>query len=276
MEGENIEICVQPFSICPTRSFCLVSSLSTRFCFHQLRKKKNKKRFPGEKFVKTSQFSKMSHPVPASPLAPGNDAKAWNDPPLFSYSTSSAPGGPSRLLTKRVGFPTSQPPPPGQDPTAPPKLHDAGAKPPSSSLPPPPPISGKLPPPPVPHSGDLPDTATDVSTVSVDAAATMFEELTKSYLEPRKCEDINKRLSVMFRAWKEGKLNPRIQALVAEVGARLSSGDVTEAEACFAVLSADYGGEIGAQWVLAVRHIIIAVKEKHGESATEEGLTKPL
>ena len=214
--------------------------------------------------------------MPASPLAPGNNAKAWNDPPLFSYSTSSAPREPSRLLTKRVGFPTSQPPPPGQDPTAPPKLHDAGAKPPSSSLPPPPPISGNLPPPPVAPSGDLPDTATDVSTVSVDDTSTMFEELTKSYFEPRKSEDIKKRLSAMFRAWKEGKLNPRIQTLVAEVGAKLSSGDVTEAEACFVVLSADYGGEIGAQWILAVRHLLTAVKEKHGECATEEGLTKPL
>jgi len=214
--------------------------------------------------------------VPASPLAPGNDAKAWNDPPLFSYSTSSAPGGQSRLLTKRVGFPTSQPPPPGQDPTAPPKLHDAGAKPPSFCLPPPPPMSGSLPPPPVGPSGDLPAIATDISTVSVDATATMFEELTKTYLEPRKCADINRRLSVMFMAWKEGKLNPRIQTLVAEVGAKLSSGDIAGAEAGFVVLSADYGGEIGAQWVLAVRHLLTAVKEKHCESATEEGLTKPL
>jgi len=218
----------------------------------------------------------MSHPAPASPLAPGNDAKAWNDPPLFSYSTSSAQGGTSRLLTKRVGFPTSQPPPPGQDPTAPPKLHDAGAKPPSSSLPPPPPISGNRPPTLVAPFGEVPEKSTDVTTVSVDAIVTMFEELTKSYLEPRKCEDINKRLSVMFRAWKEGKLNPRIQTLVAEVGAKLSSGDVTGAEACFVVLSADYGGEIGAQWVLALRHLLTAVKEKHGGSAAEEGLTKPL
>ena len=81
----------------------------------------------------------------------------------------------------------------------------------------------------------------DISTVSVDATATMFEELTKSYLEPRKSEDINKRLSDMFTAWKEGKLNPRIQTLVAEDGAKLSYGDVTGADACFVVLSADYG-----------------------------------
>ena len=69
------------------------------------------------------------------PLAPGNFDKAWNDPPLFSYSVSSTPqAGGSRLLTKRVGFPSSHPPPPGQDPTAPPKLHDTGAKPTSQLL----------------------------------------------------------------------------------------------------------------------------------------------
>ena len=27
-------------------------------------------------------------PPPAQPLAPGNFDRAWNDPPLFSYSTS--------------------------------------------------------------------------------------------------------------------------------------------------------------------------------------------
>ena len=30
-----------------------------------------------------------SGPPPAQPLAPGNFDRAWNDPPLFSYSTSS-------------------------------------------------------------------------------------------------------------------------------------------------------------------------------------------
>ena len=29
-------------------------------------------------------------PPPAQPLAPGNYDRAWNDPPLFSYSTSAA------------------------------------------------------------------------------------------------------------------------------------------------------------------------------------------
>jgi len=103
----------------------------------------------------------------------------------------------------------------------------------------------------------------------------MFTELTMSYLDPRKCEDINKRLAIMFTAWKEGKLNNRIQTLVAEVGNKLNSKDVIGAEASFVVLSADYGGEIGAGWVLAVRHLLTAVKEKNCENVGE-GVTKPL
>eukprot|EP00092_Neocalanus_flemingeri_P005330 GFUD01005742.1.p1 GENE.GFUD01005742.1~~GFUD01005742.1.p1 ORF type:complete len:225 (+),score=84.45 GFUD01005742.1:300-974(+) len=224
----------------------------------------------------------MSNPGPpptiAQPLAPGNFDKAWNDPPLFSYSASagSHPSSSRHLLNKRVGFPTSQPPPPGQDPTAPPKLHDAGAKPPSSSLPPPPPTSAILPPPPIAPSGDSSVCATAQPSVAVDDTATMFTELTKSNLDSRKCEDINKRLNVMFTAWREGKLNPRIQALVAEVGSKLSLKDISGAEASFVVLSADYGGEIGAQWVLAVRHLLTAVKEKNSDTVVDEGVTKPL
>ena len=223
----------------------------------------------------------MSNPGPpptlAQPLAPGNYDKAWNDPPLFSYSAGPQGGSTRQQLNKRIGFPTSQPPPPGQDPTAPPKLHDAGAKPPSSGLPPPPPSSILFHPPPVSLSGDNSiTTSLALPSVTVDDTAQVFTELTKSYLEARKCEDINKRLAVMFTAWREGKLNPRIQTLVAEVGHKLSIADVSGAEASFDVLSADYGGEVGAQWVLAVRHVISAAKEKNSENVVEEGVTQPL
>jgi len=218
----------------------------------------------------------MSGGPPAQPLAPGNYDKAWNDPPLFSYSASSAPPtGGGRLLTKRVGFPSSHPPPPGLDPTAPPMLHDAGAKPPPSSLPPPPPTA---------HSSTLsspnstagcaPDAPTNIS---VEETVATYEELMKTYLPPEKYQSINTKLSVMFSAWKEGGLNSRLQVLVAEVGSKLSSKDLGGAEASYVVLSADYGGEIGAQWVLAIRHIITAVREEHSEAAGQGGgVTKPL
>jgi len=218
----------------------------------------------------------MSGGPPAQPLAPGNYDKAWNDPPLFSYSASSAPPtGGGRLLTKRVGFPSSHPPPPGLDPTAPPMLHDAGAKPPPSSLPPPPPTA-HLSTPSSPNStaGCAPDAPTNIS---VEETVATYEELMKTYLPPEKYQSINTKLSVMFNAWKEGGLNSRLQVLVAEVGSKLSSKDLGGAEASYVVLSADYGGEIGAQWVLAIRHIITAVREEHSVAAGQGGgVTKPL
>jgi len=218
----------------------------------------------------------MSGGPPAQPLAPGNYDKAWNDPPLFSYSASSAPPtGGGRLLTKRVGFPSSHPPPPGLDPTAPPMLHDAGAKPPPSSLPPPPPTA-HLSTPSSPNStvGYAPDAPTNIS---VEETVAIYEELMKTYLPPEKYQSINNKLSVMFNAWKEGGLNSRLQVLVAEVGSKLSSKDLGGAEASYVVLSADYGGEIGAQWVLAIRHIITAAREEHSEAAGQGGgVTKPL
>jgi len=218
----------------------------------------------------------MSGGPPAQPLAPGNYDKAWNDPPLFSYSASSAPPtGGGRLLTKRVGFPSSHPPPPGLDPTAPPMLHDAGAKPPPSSLPPPPPTA-HLSTPSSPNStaGCAPDAPTNIS---VEETVATYEELMKTYLPPEKYQSINTKLSVMFSAWKEGGLNSRLQVLVAEVGSKLSSKDLGGAEASYVVLSADYGGEIGAQWVLAIRHIITAVREEHSETVGQRGgVTTPL
>jgi len=218
----------------------------------------------------------MSGGPPAQPLAPGNYDKAWNDPPLFSYSASSAPPtGGGRLLTKRVGFPSSHPPPPGQDPTAPPMLHDAGAKPPPSCLPPPPPTAPvNTQSPPGSSTGTVPDTPTNIS---VDDTVAIYQDLMKTYLSPDKYQNINTKLSVMFNSWKEGGLNSRLQALVAEVGSKLSSRDLGGAEASYVVLSADYGGEIGAQWVLAIRHIITAVREENSEAEGQGGgVTKPL
>jgi len=208
---------------------------------------------------------------PAQPLAPGNYDRAWNDPPLFSYSASSSTpqSGGGRLLTKRVGFPSSHPPPPGQDPTAPPKLHDAGAKPPSSCLPPPPMMPG-------PSPSQTPDEVATPATVSVDDTMALYEELARTYLGPEKSKTITARLAVMFQAWREGGLSPRLGCLVADVGSRLSCADLSGAEASYVVLSADYGGEVGAGWVLAIRHILTAATQAQPQDQQEGLITKPL
>jgi len=214
----------------------------------------------------------MSGGPPAQPLAPGNYDRAWNDPPLFSYSASSSTpqSGGGRLLTKRVGFPSSHPPPPGQDPTAPPKpkLHDAGAKPPSSCLPPPPSMPG-------PGPSQPPGDEATPATVSVDETVALYEDLVMTYLGPEKSKTITARLAVMFQAWREGGLSSRLGSLVAEVGARLSCADLSGAEASYVVLSADYGGEVGAGWILAIRHILTAAAQAQPQHQ-QEGLTKPL
>ena len=66
-----------------------------------------------------------------------------------------------------------------------------------------------------------------------------------SYLDARICENVNKKLAVMFIAWKEGKINHRIQSLMAEIRYKLDWKDKAGAEATFAVLSADYWGSVG-------------------------------
>jgi len=227
----------------------------------------------------------MSNPTgpppaaPAQPLGPGNYDKAWNDPPLFSYSVSAgtqalSSGRPP--LNKRVGFPTNHPPPPGHDPTAPPKLHDAGAKPPSSNLPPPPLTTATFDPSPsVVPSTDTSLTPSVPPSLSVEEIEAIFTQLANSYLKPSRAGDITKRLAIMFTAWREEKLNTRVQTLVTEIGTKMNLKDIRGAEESFVVLSADYGGEVGAQWVLALRHVLTAIKEQSSE-LTVEAVTKPL
>merc|ERR1712142_133353 len=131
--------------------------------------------------------------------------------------------------------------------------------------------------------GNVPISSSSVSE-SVDQSATnskddtkaIYEELMETYLSPEKHKNISTKLSVMFKAWQDGSLNPRLQALVAEVGSKLTSKNQAGAEGSYVVLSADYGGEIGAQWVLAIRHIITAVSEELSEAGQEAGVTKPL
>jgi len=215
--------------------------------------------------------------IPVQPLQPGNFDKAWNDPPLFSYSASSghtpnASGG--RLLNKRVGFPTNGPPPTGIDPTAPPRLNDAGAKPPTlcENLPPPPSITktGN-------HSLHLSQSKDAASNeLSLDEVKDLFTELAKTYIDPSKLENINKKLCIMFSAWGDEKLNEKIKFLLTQILIKLDSKETLEAERFYDVLSADYGGDLIGQWILAVRHLVTAVKSKSNVETNEDVLTKPL
>jgi len=211
-------------------------------------------------------------------LAPGNFDRAWNDPPLFSYTANPSVGTSRTSLNKRVAFPgmsagAAPLPPPGMDPTAPPPLYDLGCKPPVSSLPPPPPQGDYL-----VKAGEGGKDLGGGENQSVDEVQSLFTKLIENYFDGQKCTDLLGRLSIMFKKWRDGSLNPRICDLVAHIGACLDRKELREAELKFETLSADHGGEGGnSAWILAVRHIFTQVKTevKKGEN-DEAGVTAPL
>ena len=217
-------------------------------------------------------------PPPAQPLAPGNFDRAWNDPPLFSYSTSStAQPITANRLNKRVAFPTnqSQAPAPGsgQDPTAPPKLYDAGMKPPSGSILPPPPPAMMI-----PTSSGTSDTKSDnVSDIDIDNIEKQFEELVNRFILENQRDDVRKRLLSMFTSWRQGGYNSNVHYLLVDIGQSLTEDDVTSAEAKLTILSADWTSLIGPANILIIKKLVNNAKEileKQDESTT--AVTKPL
>jgi len=216
----------------------------------------------------------------AEPLAPGNYDRAWNDPPLFSYSDSSSVqlSRPKTSLNKRVGFPSSLPPPPTNQSASPlpPKLHDAGARPELSSLPPPPPGMSSHPPPPsfpppLVSARESPQVRHDHDTVLEQLHGLVdsnFGDMTKQAAH-------KKRLGAMSTAWKEGRLTARLIGLVSDLSASLEQDDWETAEKWLTTMSADYGGECSA-WIISVRHLVNAVKEKHkGDVVKPQVITAP-
>jgi len=217
-------------------------------------------------------------PPPAQPLAPGNFDRAWNDPPLFSYSTSStAQPITANRLNKRVAFPTnqSQAPAPGsgQDPTAPPKLYDAGMKPPSGSILPPPPPTMMI-----PTSSGTSDTKSDnVSDIDIDNIEKQFEELVNRFILENQRDDVRKRLQSLFTSWRQGGYNSNVHHLLVDIGQSLTEDDVTSAEAKLTILSADWTSLIGPANILIIKKLVNNAKEileKQDESTT--AVTKPL
>jgi hypothetical protein len=118
---------------------------------------------------------------------PGNDDRAWNEPPLFSYSSTASAqtkaAGPK--LNKRIGFPdtssyaTAAASTTGVD-VAPAKPQDAGAKSVGAAMPPPPPTAS-VPPPPIMKSSQSATSnrgvvgKVEVRAVYVDDVVTKLE-----------------------------------------------------------------------------------------------------
>jgi len=222
----------------------------------------------------------MSERAPPSvPLAPGNYDRAWNDPPLFSYSQSSsgAPNSTRTALNKRVGFPSGGP---SSLPASsgPPRLHDAGAKPPSCMLPGPPLVA--LPP------ADADNNRNKIEEEPVSAIKTCDEveivlcKIARENFPVKKCGDLIVRLSVLFSSWRSDSLNPRVKTLVSEISSLLEEGlgKLGEADQKLVTLSADHGSEgNNMTWVLAIRHLLLRLREEEEKVAGEtEAVTVPL
>ncbi|CAG7636343.1 unnamed protein product [Allacma fusca] len=59
-----------------------------------------------------TEDSNMSSPLPPppinnAPIGPGNHARAWNDPPMFSTEVNVSARPPPNKLNKRVAYPIS-------------------------------------------------------------------------------------------------------------------------------------------------------------------------
>ena len=209
---------------------------------------------------------------PAQPLAPGNFDRAWNDPPLFSYSAASGQTVTTNRLNKRVAFP-SQPsavPSGGEDPTAPPKLYDAGMKPQGSAshLPPPPPSC--LPPPAV----SQPCSESESPPVSSDSVQQTFLQTIEKYVERDSQEEVKARLGGLFRDWTS--LNSDIQQALRLIAESLDREDLVVAEANFTTLTADWSSVIGPSNVMVIKKILYAARQALLSAKEDEAVTKPL
>jgi len=214
-------------------------------------------------------------PPPAQPLAPGNYDRAWNDPPLFSYSTSAAaqPVTANRL-NKRVAFPTSKAtaPAPGLDPTAPPALYDAGMRPPPGALPPPPPPALMT------AADQEAEPSTHVkSELDVEAVENAFNELVEKYFSDKNRDEMKRRFASLFVSWKQGGYNSNVQQLLMDIGQSLLKADIGLAEAKFTVLGADWSSLVGPNNILIIKKLITAAREEIDDGNRDSSaVTKPL
>ena len=210
-------------------------------------------------------------PPPAQPLAPGNFDRAWNDPPLFSYSASGQTGAPSRL-NKRVAFPTQRTDQPsvGLDPTQPPKLYDAGMKPPtSSSLPaPPPPISAPAP------ASTQQVSERDSTPVTQETVQETFLRTIEKFVAGESREEVRRRLAGLLAEWS--KLNSDIQQTLSELAEALDREDLLAAEGSFTVLTADWSSLIGPSNIMTIKKILYAARLALQPSQEPQAVTQPL
>ncbi|XP_050039254.1 steroid receptor RNA activator 1-like [Dermacentor andersoni] len=214
-------------------------------------------------------------------LRPGNDDKAWNDPPVFAYTdvqgTPAAAAPKRNLLNKRVPFPQDGIKPqnaPSATGTAPPPSGQATS-------------SGLFK---AAHSGNLTEASNkadqkEAEEVNDSPKATPacspenIKEETLSNLnkaarqyaqnmEKRKQDDVKKRLDLFKSVWEEGKLSLPVQQRMHELALELLNGNHEKANALHVSLMVDYVSEV-SQWMLGIKHLILAAQAAQEKPASE-------
>ncbi|XP_029827154.2 steroid receptor RNA activator 1 isoform X2 [Ixodes scapularis] len=201
-------------------------------------------------------------------LRPGNDEKAWNDPPVFAYTevqgTPAAAPKKRTPLNKRVPFPQEGLPPTtpaatlGSAPIGIPPLNPcaleardvssgAGTSQPSPSEQP-------------PNTGSASDELKKETFENLEIIMSKFFD----GIEKRRQEDVKKRLDLLRQAWEQGSLSTPVQHKMRELTSELCSGNCEKANTLHVSLMVDYVSEV-SQWMVGIKQLIVAAQLTPGE-----------
>ncbi|XP_077518066.1 steroid receptor RNA activator 1-like isoform X2 [Amblyomma americanum] len=201
-------------------------------------------------------------------LRPGNDDKAWNDPPVFAYTgvqgTPAAAAPKRNLLNKRVPFP--------QDGL---KSQSAPAST-STALPPSGPPTTLVEATKIADTKEVNDTSKAVDACPPECLKDeTFNHLDKIVvkcskdMEKRRQDDVKKRLGVLKSFWEQGKLSLPVQQRLRELALELLNGNHVKADSLHVSLMVDYASEV-SQWMLGIKHLILAAQTSQEEPACDD------
>merc|ERR1719481_417739 len=105
---------------------------------------------------------------------------------------------------------------------------------------------------------------TQSSQLSSEELEETLTRLTKQYFDSEKASELEKRFDTLYSSYRSSSLGPRIPVLLSNLMKSLDTGDIEGCENTFATLNADHGGQAAnGKWCVALRHLLIKVKEKH-------------
>uniref|UniRef100_A0A6B0V231 Putative steroid receptor rna activator n=1 Tax=Ixodes ricinus TaxID=34613 RepID=A0A6B0V231_IXORI len=184
-------------------------------------------------------------------LKPGNDEKAWNDPPVFAYTevqgTPAAAPKKRTPLNKRVPFPQE-----GLPPTTP--AATLGSAP--IGMPPLKPCALE--------ARDVSEAGTSQPSPSQQPPNTGSgsDELKKETFE--NLEIIMSKFFDGIEAWEQGSLSTPVQHKMRELTSELRSGNCEKANTLHVSLMVDYVSEV-SQWMVGIKQLIAAAQPTPGE-----------